>query len=1013
MGVNYLELPYDALVKITDDLSQKDLLKLRILNHKSKKIIEALPVWQDFIEQKWLKYDDQDIGMDVTRNFKYFINRSMKDNYTTKKLKQIQSGNLTYKEIFETVWSLSDNFGVELTPILNKLIKTLDRAKNVCAVSYARTILQTTRHKMAYRLLDITAMQKPMAPISKVLGPVENFYFIISHLDPSFDNLLPYRSKVINQIIDELKYDKNFIKESPTIQIIWINKVFLKIIEQNGGKPKFSPITSEDGSIMRVYCGETLGLPLMRLAIIQKIAFELNIHCEILQCPMDFDPKNISTGVLRVFDTNYPLNVSYISLHPDFRGKKNLELIVQTSYKLSEELFKRKLVGRQTSAARFLKEFANKMLVAAFLSDMVEVKSRWDRNDLSQEPSKIFPVSKECLPHNNIILASGYFVLIQSHSKMSMKKPGQNVLKYLKNCDNHSNFVPIILKMYPWDLGVLNPKYISRAIPIEDLKNHTIKEFFDLKTSLELVPDDINKRIERIQKGAKRSVFLPNFFPGQIIEMEGLYYIVNGYIKGTADSPDQYSMIDVRRGMVGIGYETPDFKSVDPRHIDIEFIVKQNLIGAYFEKYDEKIQRFIPGKAIRQVYPGLEKLKGIESYSENTARGKSMIEHPELEPLIFDQIPVLALHEPQLVDQLKKASGNTTNGNGGSDSTINSVKTSIGKFDAKKFIMGTPEDFRKHVEKIVEEKFEEAIANDCDIETILSRDINEMLNSNGISDLMNAVGLDEGDIGKLMNIPTEKFSEIAAQQSMMAKTIMDQNEQKVNNKSKTTNGNTQQPKQQNNSNSKPKVNSNGNKVDEDGHTIPKDLGKMKSAQKFGLPGFMFGPFRPDGSLVTSDDEEGLNNEDPHAHCNHHFVEQDFESEDEEEDSDDELIDPNDPRFQMVAAAFKELQNASARGPAEFTSTLNALFGDGPNNRSNNRSSNNSRPSSTSTGVSNSSRSSIQSSNVSSNTSRSSNQSQRNGTTRQQQQQQQQQPNTTKNNDPVLTKEMNESLFDVE
>lgn len=100
MSSTVFDLPFECLRRITDRLDESDLLKLRLLNKKTARVIEALPNWKEIILERWLEYEDGiQADIDGPFDFKYYSRRCKNDSITLTMLRRIQSLPLTDEEI--------------------------------------------------------------------------------------------------------------------------------------------------------------------------------------------------------------------------------------------------------------------------------------------------------------------------------------------------------------------------------------------------------------------------------------------------------------------------------------------------------------------------------------------------------------------------------------------------------------------------------------------------------------------------------------------------------------------------------------------------------------------------------------------------------------------------------------------------------------------------------------------------------------------------------------------------
>lgn len=610
MSFNIWELPFDALHCITDRLSNRDLLKLRLVNKKTKKTIESLPNWRETSLKRWLVYDDQlqeEQMKQTIVDFKYFLQRSREDKNVQVKLRKIQTGQLSDKQTLDLIYSFSDKYGTRLTPVLNKLLKRPNPEKNLRVGYFAKIILEVARRKSIYRYFDALE-NNPDGTINQIFGSMEQFFFIMSHGDKAFENLLHYRKLIMNNVKERLRYDLAFLKLNPTKKIVKIHDIFIEEVGKlNGGKYTHTMYT-EDSSILRVYAGENLGFPLIRLAIVEKIAREFGVKCLLLKFTMgemDFIHAN---GMMKVKDNSYREGFSYVKAPPYFRIHHNIKLtaLSTSDYQASLAAF-----GITEPVATLLRPFSAGELFTEYAIDIHGVKPRLLIEE-GKTKKELYPRSNYELDESHLIAVQTYFHSIRSETVGFMSYPLNSGGSFSTPKDMFLYFLSHTL---PYELGVIHNPIFFRNKSKAMIQKECLETFSTVVQSLILRRYDLIEKIENSKR-------LPCYFPGQtLIADQGVKCIVLGCNMAddrSSDMIDEYLIMDTRVGSIIRGSFAPtDTVAYIPTIEDVAQMVDSCWnIGLYFERFDTITKRFIPIKPLLDLVTGSENFRTIRSPTE-------------------------------------------------------------------------------------------------------------------------------------------------------------------------------------------------------------------------------------------------------------------------------------------------------------------------------------------------------------------------------------------------------------
>lgn len=282
---------------ICGQLDAYDLWNLRKCSSELKTMVERVSKWKEVCMERWpfddshlylSQYNDFDLKAiwkvirptgDSDRWFVYYKYRMRYDHRIIKNVKRLSQYDEVNLEFWECFLASVHEKGYLYIPQLLRINENLEWDRYHWSLedrSWAGYLMGAVRRKCFYSFFLPDA---PFMRSNKFLYE-RDILLRFSTLDPQFDRLLAYRKETFNRLVKSIydKYDGDPIKFSGITagaRMLDIVEALKKILHSSGS----NSYSMEDAMILRVYAGEASGLPVVLLAIIERIARYLKIVC--------------------------------------------------------------------------------------------------------------------------------------------------------------------------------------------------------------------------------------------------------------------------------------------------------------------------------------------------------------------------------------------------------------------------------------------------------------------------------------------------------------------------------------------------------------------------------------------------------------------------------------------------------------------------------------------------------------------------------------------------------------
>lgn len=301
---NWLELPLEIWVKISKHLSKHDVFFLACTNHKFRRLLLSDPIWWPKIRMSSYMCDYDPVTLTYKKKlragescFDYFKRKKEDDRFVKILISDIINYDPANEDpdfevsINQRLDMVYTNFDSYVSALLNEslhLTTSLFRSKDgfVLADDFIR--LQKKRNLklseiyVASKILECgkafrCIMFYKSLLLNHIPDDLETVLLHLSLLDSRYYELIMQRHKVLkatchyyqSYIFDESAKPAEKILTLVTIlhRVIDARKRRILRYEQNASKT-----TIEDLSVLRFYCGDGNGTPLLKNAIVQKLA---------------------------------------------------------------------------------------------------------------------------------------------------------------------------------------------------------------------------------------------------------------------------------------------------------------------------------------------------------------------------------------------------------------------------------------------------------------------------------------------------------------------------------------------------------------------------------------------------------------------------------------------------------------------------------------------------------------------------------------------------------------------
>lgn len=289
------DIPVEVWIEICKYLDFHDLFQLRLVCHNLNNTICSNIIWIDRCWDNWIILEKDDILINVEKlDFKelstsrdwfyYFRYRHRIDTILINTLESL-TNNHDLQVVLKKL-KLLNKYQHYVIPKLHKLLKHANpNTKSLEVIYMAKQLLTSIRHGRLFDLIHKYHQDQVN------IGIVEETVLLpLASIDSCFDDLLPFRMKffecINNRIMLEYSNIGNFYELYPTVRIDKLLKYIWDELDDRRKHTRIQPIerfTLEDFMILRVYCGETNGHPIILLSIIQAIASRYNISSKLCE----------------------------------------------------------------------------------------------------------------------------------------------------------------------------------------------------------------------------------------------------------------------------------------------------------------------------------------------------------------------------------------------------------------------------------------------------------------------------------------------------------------------------------------------------------------------------------------------------------------------------------------------------------------------------------------------------------------------------------------------------------
>ncbi|AEY98266.1 FAFR582Wp [Eremothecium gossypii FDAG1] len=281
--------PAEIWMEICKLLGPADLFRLRLCSTKLNRIVcDCSEVWHGMCTERWLAEEAMEaIVQGSTRNtvgpgedwFQYFRFRSNVDARLARAVAEL--GTLEHGEGFwQAFWGVF-RFRRHMVPFLRReTAGGYSVGRSLRQQCLAQRLLTTLRHGAVFACIDGTQREGE----GRAMVIAEEALFVpIAAMDPCFDRLLAHRAAFFAAVQEQVQRDygamEQFHKFPDTIRVdklvTYIWRVFERVCVY---PPNQQRCHLEDIMLLRVYCGEARGHPLLLMAIVQAVAARYGVQ---------------------------------------------------------------------------------------------------------------------------------------------------------------------------------------------------------------------------------------------------------------------------------------------------------------------------------------------------------------------------------------------------------------------------------------------------------------------------------------------------------------------------------------------------------------------------------------------------------------------------------------------------------------------------------------------------------------------------------------------------------------
>jgi hypothetical protein len=376
----------------------------------------------------------------------------------------------------------------------------------------------------------------------------EDFFFKMSYLDPSFDELLPYRTKILDEVSRTVRsgiIDGTFEKSPIAIVKATVDVLFKvchcdtdhEVVQDN-----FSGNSTEEYSILRVYSGEVVGSMWIQYSIIQKISSLFGIKSTVSETFLVIEDASFNNGAVLLFlKGDKPQFISMNYLESLFLRQESEDTI------------------RYITAETILKVWHHSTSI------IEKSQIRYTASDVSLN---IYPKSKSPF-YSRIVNTLWIIESLKSTSKIGPHNPSvlQGIIEEQK-------------RLFPFDSCIIDKENnrLHKSLP---------EDFFDFPHTHRYIPF------------TRANVPEPEFHTGQIVYSRHKFFgvILCPIYEEDITSNEAYT---VTYKVLTIKITNSIWRSLQPvdeiTEESLSFVKSFPLIGKYFDRFDPQSNLFIPNK---------------------------------------------------------------------------------------------------------------------------------------------------------------------------------------------------------------------------------------------------------------------------------------------------------------------------------------------------------------------------------------------------------------------------------
>lgn len=301
------QFPLEIWVKISYNLDKFDIFQLSLTNKSMYNIMTSDSIWWSKIRKSWYMTDYNEFTLTYKKKLKknescfdYFKRKKNDDKFVKNCIDLIENYkfknlelDLKIKEKLIKIYNnfddylpylLSESLHLTISSFNNNLINANDfinlqkrRNLKLNRIYIASNILENGKYFKCLKLIQNSLINLP--------NDLESVLLILSLFDSRYYELLLIRHSVIKNVINNfnsVNFDQN---TKPVEKILFLVTILHRIIENkkckillyNQNQNQTQKKTIEDLSILRFYCGDSDGTPLIKNAIIEKLCKLLNL----------------------------------------------------------------------------------------------------------------------------------------------------------------------------------------------------------------------------------------------------------------------------------------------------------------------------------------------------------------------------------------------------------------------------------------------------------------------------------------------------------------------------------------------------------------------------------------------------------------------------------------------------------------------------------------------------------------------------------------------------------------